>query len=275
MSLTINTGTDELLCLIDDRVATITLNRPGKRNALSDRLTPALRRILLELDTRQDVGCIVITGAGSAFCAGGDISGMGAVGGDPSALEPTIQERTRALQHKHDTLTHRLFDHSKPTIAALPGVAAGAGFCIALACDIRIAAASAFVTTAYRNIGFSGDYGGSWLLNQLVGPARTKELFYTARRVQSDEALALGIFNQVVADEDFLTETMNLAKHIAFGPPIALGYMKENINAATGCDLRTSLNMEADRLIRCAFTQDHKEAVTAFMAKRAPVFSGK
>ncbi|MDA9367310.1 enoyl-CoA hydratase [Gammaproteobacteria bacterium] len=275
MSLTINTGTDELLCLIDDRVATITLNRPGKRNALSDRLTPALRRILLELDTRQDVGCIVITGAGSAFCAGGDISGMGAVGGDPSALEPTIQERTRALQHKHDTLTHRLFDHSKPTIAALPGVAAGAGFCIALACDIRIAAASAFVTTAYRNIGFSGDYGGSWLLNQLVGPARTKELFYTARRVQSDEALALGIFNQVVADEDFLTETMNLAKHIASGPPIALGYMKENINAATGCDLRTSLNMEADRLIRCAFTQDHKEAVTAFMAKRAPVFSGK
>lgn len=275
MSLTINTGTDELLCLIDDRVATITLNRPGKRNALSDRLTPALRRILLELDTRQDVGCIVITGAGSAFCAGGDISGMSAVGGDPSALEPTIQERTRALQHKHDTLTHRLFDHSKPTIAALPGVAAGAGFCIALACDIRIAAASAFVTTAYRSIGFSGDYGGSWLLNQLVGPARTKELFYTARRVQSDEALALGIFNQVVADEDFLTETMNLAKHIASGPPIALGYMKENINAATGCDLRTSLNMEADRLIRCAFTQDHKEAVTAFMAKRAPVFSGK
>ena len=275
MSLTINTGTDELLCLIDDRVATITLNRPGKRNALSDRLTPALRRILLELDTRQDVGCIVITGAGSAFCAGGDISGMSAVGGDPSALEPTIQERTRALQHKHDTLTHRLFDHSKPTIAALPGVAAGAGFCIALACDIRIAAASAFVTTAYRSIGFSGDYGGSWLLNQLVGPARTKELFYTARRVQSDEALALGIFNQVVADEDFLTETMNLAKHIASGPPIALGYMKENINAATGCDLRTSLNMEADRLVRCAFTQDHKEAVTAFMAKRAPVFSGK
>ena len=275
MSLTINTGTDELLCLIDDRVATITLNRPGKRNALSDRLTPALRRILLELDTRQDVGCIVITGAGSAFCAGGDISGMSAVGGDPSALEPTIQERTRALQHKHDTLTHRLFDHSKPTIAALPGVAAGAGFCIALACDIRIAAASAFVTTAYRSIGFSGDYGGSWLLNQLVGPARTKELFYTARRVQSDEALALGIFNQVVADEDFVTETMNLAKHIASGPPIALGYMKENINAATGCDLRTSLNMEADRLVRCAFTQDHKEAVTAFMAKRAPVFSGK
>ena len=275
MSLTINTGTDELLCLIDDRVATITLNRPGKRNALSDSLTPALRRILLELDTRQDVGCIVITGAGSAFCAGGDISGMGAVSGDPSALEPTIQERTRALQHKHDTLTHRLFYHSKPTIAALPGVAAGAGLCIALACDIRIAAASAFVTTAYRNVGFSGDYGGSWLLNQLVGPAKTKELFYTARRVQSDEALALGIFNQVVADEDFLTETMNLAKHIAAGPPIALGYMKENINAATGCDLHTSLNMEADRLIRCAFTQDHKEAVTAFMAKRAPIFSGR
>ena len=275
MSLTVDTGTEELLCQIEDRVATITLNRPEKRNALSDNLTPALRQVLLDLDTRQDVGCLVITGAGSAFCAGGDIGGMGAGSADPDAPKPTIQESTRALQHKHDTLTPRLFEHSKPTIAALPGVAAGAGFCIALACDIRIAAASAFVTTAYRNIGFSGDYGGSWLLNQLVGPAKTKELFYTARRVHSDEALALGIFNQVVPDEDFLTETMNLAKHIASGPPIALGYMKENINAATGCDLRASLNMEADRLMRCASTKDHKEAVAAFMAKRTPVFTGR
>jgi enoyl-CoA hydratase/carnithine racemase len=168
-----------------------------------------------------------------------------------------------------------LFEHSKPTIAALPGVAAGAGFCIALACDMRIAAESAFITTAYRNIGFSGDYGGSWLLNQLVGPAKTKELFYTARRVQSDEALALGIFNQVVPDEDFLAETQALARHIASGPPIALGNMKENINASLGCDLRTSLDMEADRLMRCATTKDHKEAVAAFMAKRTPVFTGR
>ena len=113
-----------------------------------------------------------------------------------------MENKVRTLIHKQETLTLRLFDHVKPTIAALPGVAAGAGMCIALACDIRIAAASSFVTTAYRNIGFSGDYGGSWLLNQLVGPAKTKELYFTGRRrVHADEALALGIFNQVVDDK--------------------------------------------------------------------------
>ena len=176
MSLTIDTGTDELLCSINQRVATITLNRPEKRNALSDNLTPALRQVLLDLETNNDVGCIVITGAGNAFCAGGDIGGMA----DNASKEPrpqlTMQERVRTLIHKQETLTMRLFNHAKPTIAALPGVAAGAGFCIALACDMRIAAESTFVTTAYRNIGFSGDYGGSWLLNQLVGPAKAKEL---------------------------------------------------------------------------------------------------
>ena len=166
-------------------------------------------------------------------------------------------------------------DHSKPTIAALPGVAAGAGLSIALACDIRIAAASAFITTAFRNIGFSGDYGGSWLLTQLVGPARAKDLYYTARRVQSEEALQMGIFNQVVADEALASATQELARHIASGPPIALGYMKENINRAVVADLRSCLALEADRMTRCAATSDHKEAVKAFLEKRQPTFSGR
>ena len=189
----IDTGTDELLCNVDERVATITLNRPEKRNALSDNLTPALRQTLLDLETRNDVGCIVITGSGTAFCAGGDIGGMAGGKLPADAPRPTAEERTRTLIQKQETLTLRLADHAKPTIAALPGVAAGAGLSIALACDIRIAAASAFITTAFRNIGFSGDYGGSWLLTQLIGPSRTKDLYYTARRVQADEALQLGL----------------------------------------------------------------------------------
>jgi 2-(1,2-epoxy-1,2-dihydrophenyl)acetyl-CoA isomerase len=147
--------------------------------------------------------------------------------------------------------------------------------CIALACDIRIAAASSFVTTAYRNIGFSGDYGGSWLLNQLVGPAKTKELYFTGRRVQADEALALGIFNQVVDDERFPAAVTELARQIASGPPIALGFMKRNINSAIEGTLRDNLAREADTLMRCAATEDHKEAVAAFMAKRAPEFQGR
>ena len=271
----IDTGTDELLCNVDERVATITLNRPEKRNALSDHLTPALRQMLFDLETRNDVGCIVITGAGTAFCAGGDVGGMGNSKTAADTPRPTTEERVRALIHKQETLTLRLADHAKPTIAALPGVAAGAGLSIALACDIRIAAASAFITTAFRNIGFSGDYGGSWLLTQLIGPSRAKDLYYTARRVQADEALQLGLFNHVVADDELPSATLALARQIASGPPIALGYMKENINRAVTSDLRSCLAMEADRLMRCAATEDHKEAVKAFMEKRQPVFSGR
>ena len=274
---TIETGTEELLCRLEDRVAIITLNRPKKKNALSDHLTPALRQTLLDLETKREVGCILITGSGDAFCAGGDIGGMGgnASKDEEVSERPTAEERVRALIHKQETLTLRLADHAKPTIAALPGVAAGAGLCIALACDIRVACRSAFVTTAYRNIGFSGDYGGSWLLTQLVGPSKAKELFFTGRRVQSDEALALGIFNNVFEDASFENEALAMAKQIASGPPIAIAFMKEHINRAVTGDLHSNLAMEADRLIRCAATSDHKEAVKAFMEKRTPVFTGE
>ena len=274
---TIETGTEELLCRLEDRVAIITLNRPKKKNALSNHLTPALRQTLLDLETKREVGCILITGSGDAFCAGGDIGGMGgnASKDEEVSERPTAEERVRALIHKQETLTLRLADHAKPTIAALPGVAAGAGLCIALACDIRVACRSAFVTTAYRNVGFSGDYGGSWLLTQLVGPSKAKELFFTGRRVQSDEALALGIFNNVFEDASFENEALAMAKQIASGPPIAIAFMKEHINRAVTGDLRSNLAMEADRLIRCAATSDHKEAVKAFMEKRTPVFTGE
>ena len=271
----IDTGTDELLCNVDERVATITLNRPEKRNALSDRLTPALRQTLLDLETRSDVGCIIITGSGSAFCAGGDVGGMGGSKAPADAPQPSAEERTRSLIQKQETLTLRLADHAKPTIASLPGVAAGAGLSIALACDIRIAAASTFITTAFRNIGFSGDYGGSWLLTQLIGPSRAKDLYYTARRVHADEAVQLGLFNRVVADEELPSATLELARQIASGPPIALGYMKENINRAVTGDLRSCLALEADRMTRCTATKDHKEAVSAFLEKRLPTFSGR
>ena len=275
MATQLDTGTDELLCSVDDQVATITLNRPERKNALSDNLTPALRQTLLELNTAQEVGCIVITGAGNAFCAGGDVSGMGGGSNDEKpAHTPSIQDRVKTLQHKQETLTLRLFEHAKPTIASLPGPAVGAGMCIALACDIRIGSESAFIGTGYRNVGFSGDYGGSWLLTQLVGIAKAKELFFTGRRIQSDECLELGLFNQVVPDEKLEESTTELARQIASGPPIAIGYMKENINRSLELDLRGALAQEADRLMRCAQTNDHKEAVKAFMEKRPPVFQG-
>jgi 2-(1,2-epoxy-1,2-dihydrophenyl)acetyl-CoA isomerase len=270
----LDTGTEQLRCRIDDGVATITLNRPAQRNALSNELTPALRQTLLRVEADPDVRCVVITGAGRAFCAGGDVSGMG--GGTSGNPQPqsSLQDAVRKLQHAQETLTLRLFDLAKPTIAALPGPAAGAGLSIALACDLRIAAASALLVTAFANIALSGDYGGSWLLTQLVGVARAKELYYTSRRVGAEEALALGIVNMVVPDESLEARTRELAQSIAAGPPIALRYMKQNLNRAVVADLRTCLAEEAERMVRCTRTEDHREAVRAFLAKRQPTFAG-
>ncbi len=275
-SQTIDTGTDQLLCEIDESVATVTFNRPAKRNALSNELTPALRKILLALETDDAVRCVVLTGAGTAFCAGGDVGSMRDTWGENEDTScPPIEAQIRALQHKQKTLTLRLYQHAKPTIASLPGPAAGAGFSIALACDLRIAAASAFVTAAFGRIGLSGDYGGSWFLTQLVGPARAKEIYFTSRRVGAAECLKLGIVNEVVADEDLVRRTRELARSIAQGPPIALRYMKENFNRATVADLTTCLDLEADRLMRCTQTDDHLRAIEAFLEKREPKFEGR
>jgi enoyl-CoA hydratase/carnithine racemase len=200
---------------------------------------------------------------------------MGSSSTGPAGPQATLEDAVRKLQHRQETLTLRLWDLAKPTIAALPGAAAGAGMCIALACDLRIAARSAFITTGYGNIGLSGDYGGTWLLTQLVGVARAKSMYYTGRRVGADEGLALGLFDEVVADEELRARAHAMAAGIAAGPPIALRYMKEHLNRALQVDLRSALALEADRLVRCARTEDHKEAVQAFMGKRKPIFSGR
>ena len=267
-----DTGTEELLCTLSGRVATVTLNRPEKRNALSNNLTPALREILLVLESDSRVGCIVITGAGKAFCAGGDISGMGGARADSDTPRPSLEEGIRTLQHKQENLTLRLHELVKPTIAALPGPAAGAGLSIALACYIRIMADSAFITTAFANIGLSGDYGSSWFLTRLVGPAVAKELFFSSRRVSAQECRTLGIANRVVPLAELQTETQSLAEQIGNGPATAIGYMKENLNRAIVEDLKTCLAMEADRMVRSTQTADHREAVRAFLEKRPPRF---
>ena len=267
----IETGTDELLCELADGVATVTLNKPAKRNALGDVLTPALRAVLLTLEDDPRCGAVVVTGAGRAFCAGGDVSGMGGAG-KPNADARPPADPVRSLIRKQEALTLRLHELAKPTIAAIPGPAAGAGLSIALACDMRIMADSAFITTAFANIGLSGDYGGSWLLTQLVGPALAKELFFTARRVGAEECLQLGIVNRVTTFETLQDETRALAAQIAAGPRTAIRYMKENLNRALAADFRTCLAMEADRMTRSAATADHREAVRAFLEKRAPRF---
>ncbi|MGM4989870.1 enoyl-CoA hydratase [Tardiphaga sp. 841_E9_N1_2] len=269
----IDTGTGELLCEIRERVAVITLNRPEARNSLSDHLTPALRTMIRTCGENPDVGALLITGAGTAFCSGGDVKGMGAHR-KQAVLEMSFDERVADLQERQRLLTGALVAVRKPTIAALPGPAAGAGLAIAMACDIRIAAQSAFVSTGYLRVGLSGDYGIAWLLTRLVGTARARELMFTAEKVDASRAEAIGLFNRVVPDDRLQDEAFTLARGMAQGPTLALRYMKDNLDEALAFDFTTARDHEAERLIRTTMTADHREAVQAFIEKRKPNFSG-
>jgi enoyl-CoA hydratase/carnithine racemase len=268
------TGTEELLCSVRERVAVITLNRPQARNSLSDNLTPALRTMIKVCGDDSDVGAILITGAGNAFCAGGDVKGMGGKSGGTNAPELTFEQKVARLQERQRTLTGALIAVRKPTIAALPGPAAGAGLSIALACDLRIAAESAFVSTGYMKVGLSGDYGISWLLTRIAGTSRARELLFLSEKIDARRCETLGLVNRVVPDDKLRGEAFALAKSLAEGPAIALRAMKDNLDDALEVDFLTSLDREAARLVRAAATADHREAVQAFVQKRKPVFSG-
>jgi enoyl-CoA hydratase/carnithine racemase len=265
----IDTGTNELLCSLRDRVATITFNRPEARNSLSDHLTPALRRMIRQMGDDPAVGAILLTGTGTSFCSGGDVKGMGA---NASGAESTFESKVERLRERQRSLTGVLIAVRKPTIAALPGPAAGAGLAIALACDIRIAAQSAFVSTGYARIALTGDYGISWLLTRVAGTAHARELMFLADRVDAQRCEALGLFNRVVPDEDLQSDAFALAKRLANGPGKAFAGMKDNLDHALTSDFLTSLDHEAENMVRAAGTAQHKEAARAFVEKRAPDF---
>lgn len=267
----IDTGTNELLCEVRDRVAIITLNRPEARNALSDHLTPALRTMIRVCGEDPSIGALLITGAGTAFCSGGDVKGMGA-NTNPAKAAMSSDERVADLQERQRLLTGALVAVRKPTIAALPGAAAGAGLAIAMACDIRIAAESAFLTTGYIRVALSGDYGIAWLLTRLVGTSRARELMFTGEKVEARRAEAIGLVNRVVPDASLRDDAFALAKSMAEGPAVALRYMKDNLDEALAFDFATARDHEAVRLIKSAGTADHREAVAAFIEKRKPVF---
>lgn len=282
-SRTLETGTGELLAELDSGVAVITLNRPKSRNALSDRLSPALRELLPKLAADPAVRCVLITGAGTAFCAGGDVKGMGGKGSGDRAAGPdtpapvpsrSVEEAIEDLRVRQVALTGALYDLPKPTLAALPGAAAGAGLSIALACDLRIAAESAFITTGFANIGLAGDYGASFFLTQLVGTAKARELFFSAERVDAHTCKQLGIVNRVVPDAELRDAAMAWARELAAGPTVAFRYMKANLDRALRMDLHTCLAHEAEGIVATARTEDHREAVQAFIEKRRPNFNG-
>src|ERR1700677_4885565 len=252
----VDTGTTELLCEIRDRVALITLNRPEARNALSDRLTPALRRMIKQCGDDPGVGALLITGAGNAFCAGGDVKGMGS---NATKAEITLEQRIADLRTKQRALTGALVAVRKPTIAALPGPAAGAGLALALACDIRIAAESAIMATGYARIGLTGDYGIAWLLTRLAGTSRARELMFLSERIDARHCETLGLVNRVVPDAELAEAAFALATQLSEGPQIAFGRIKDNLDYALNSDLLASMDYDAENLVRSARTNDHKE----------------
>ncbi|MFA7504199.1 MAG: enoyl-CoA hydratase [Burkholderiaceae bacterium] len=268
----IDTGTDELLCELRERVAVITLNRPEARNALSDRLSPALRTMIRRCADDDEVGAVLLTGAGTSFCAGGDVKGMG---DRSSKKQMSPPERIADLRERQRLLTGALVAMRKPTIAALPGPAVGAGLSIALACDVRVAAESAFLATGYVRIGLSGDYGIASLLTRLVGTGRARELMFTGDRVDAHRAETIGLVNRVVPDAELQAEGFAFARRLANGPAQALRLMKDNLDDALVVEFDVALEREAERLVESAGTADHAEAVRAFVEKRAPVFGGR
>jgi 2-(1,2-epoxy-1,2-dihydrophenyl)acetyl-CoA isomerase len=211
----------------------------------------------------------VLTGAGRAFCAGGDVKSMA-----EGRVERSMEEAVIHLRGRME-VSRLLHEIPKPTIAMVNGPAAGAGMSLALACDLRIAGQSARFVTAFANIGFSGDFGGSYFLSKLVGTGKARELYYTAEPLDATQALSLGVVNRVVADADLAKATMQLAQKLANGPRVALALMKQNFNAAENGSLAQLLDLEARRQVETGRTEDHKEAARAFVEKRAPAFAGR
>jgi len=275
MTTTIDTGTDDLHATVEEGVAVLTMNRPERRNAMSGSMNQALGRVLADVEVDDAVGCVVLTGAGGAFCAGGDVKGM-ATGGDGGVGAPTSYDAGVHRQRLNQrAISQRLYEMPKPTIAALPGAAAGAGMSLALACDLRYAVPGAVLTTAFAKVGFAGDYGGTWFLTRLVGTARARELYYFGERVSADEAERLGLANGVLPADRLEDEVLARARRLAQGPRVALRSMKENLNRAVHGGLEECLDLEATAHIASSRTEDHRTAATAFVEKREPRFSGR
>ena len=275
---TVDTGTDDLRAEIDGHLGIITFNRPERRNALSDPMYAGFGRALPVLASEPEVRVLVITGAGGAFCAGGDVKGMNEshrTGAPRRGREGGVEDQIAGLRRSQRDVSLALHQFPKPVVAVLPGAAAGAGLSIALAADLRVAAERALLVTAFANVGASGDFGGSWFLTHLVGTAKAKELYLTSPRLTAREAMAIGMVNAVLDDDGFEENALDWCRRIAAGAPIAQRLMKENLNRALVADLATALDAEATGMVRSMSTADHREAAAAFVEKRAPVFRGE
>lgn len=254
---------------VSDRVATITLNRPDHFNALGPEMSELLGDLIQRAGADDGARVVVITGAGRGFCAGGDLGVLAdRDGGAMPASEVAIQEQAAARMRTHRRIPLALYAMRKPTIAIINGAAAGAGLSLAAACDLRVASATAKMTTGFANVGRSGDFGGTFFLSRLLGPSRARELYFTADVVTATRALEIGLVDHLHPAETVLTEGLTLARRIASGPPEAIARMKEAFATAEQGDLERLLEAEARLQTISGLSNEGREFLARFMAAR-------
>jgi 2-(1,2-epoxy-1,2-dihydrophenyl)acetyl-CoA isomerase len=255
-------------CAIEERVATITIDRPEVRNALGPAEWQAIARAVTEARANDQVRVLVVTGAGGCFSAGGDVKTM------PERLSQPPAER-RARLYDDAQVIRALRELPKPVVAAIDGACVGAGLSLALACDLRIASTRAKLGAVFHGIGLTGDFGLTWLLPRVVGPARALELVMTAEIVGAERAAAIGLVSRLVEPERLEAEARALALKLAAGPPVAQALSKAGLQRALECDLGAQLEWEAQAQAICSRTDDAREGLAALAEKRPPRFTGK
>ncbi|MCL2336692.1 MAG: enoyl-CoA hydratase-related protein [Firmicutes bacterium] len=251
-------------------VGYITMNRPDAMNALNEALLGELLEVLRHCEGNQDVRVVVLKGNGRAFCAGGDVRWMLA-----SQTDPAWPAGIHALGGQLNQVIMLLRNLTQPTLASVHGFAIGAGFSLALACDLRLAAAGTKFIQAYANVGLSPDGGSTYFLTKLVGSAKALELIYSGRTVEAKEALALGLLNEVTAAEDLAEKTAQLAGRMAKGPAVAYSQAKKLVYEAHQRDLAELLALEQEAIVTTTLSRDFREGLAAIAAKRKPVFEGR
>ena len=273
---------DDILTRLDDGILTVTLNRPTSLNGLTITMTRVLNDRLREAAAAPDVKVVVLTGAGRAFCAGGDIKEFDAIDRtDPQWVkwkdDPVWNDIDNSAERTRRASEGPLLLHGmpKPTIAMVRGACVGAAVALAGACDFRIVSDNAFFSTAFARIGISGELGASYYVTKLVGVAKARELFFFADRVPAPEALRIGLVNKVVPDAELEKEVAVFARRLADGPPLAYRFIKANLNAAETRGAEEMVAMEALNQVRVLRSDDAKEAIAAFFEKRTPRFSGR
>ncbi len=263
---------DTVLYDVAEGVATITLNRPESLNAMNPEMLATMFQVGEKAAADPGVRCVVVTGAGRAFSAGGDVKAM--ADGNAGGAAPRVANRVDELRQQEE-ISRLLQEMPKPTIAMVNGVAAGAGMSVALAADLRVASDQARFTTAFAKVGFSGDFGGTWLLQRLIGQAKAKELYFLSDVIDAPTALQLGLVTKVVPHESLQAETMELARRLAAGPTLALGRIKDNFSFGSTHSFGETLGREAENMIASGQTEDHRNAARAFVEKRTPEFQGR